>query len=178
MKFSLEISLDAGDSTIDSASFLKDIVRYRSGVADISKLEGRVILLLEGKDVCGEYSDPVLRLTDQWLRKLPWIIGGDTETVALRNSEHCFAFVPAGESVELSYFLGSETEIEDYIVDPSTVRLEAFVNESIRLGERMLEIVRAVDATLLESNEDCRDCTTSLGEAKRAWRDYLLHQRR
>lgn len=178
MKFALEFTLDAGDESLDSASFLKEIDTHRGGVSDVSGLEGRILVRFDGKDVCGEYSDPIVRLTDQWLRKLPWIIGGDTETVALRNTEQCFAFVPAGESVEVSYFLGSETEIEEYVVDPTTVRLEAFVNETIKIGDRLVEIVRSLDAGLLESNEDVKDLQTSLAEAKRSWREHQLHLRR
>ena len=178
MKFALEFTLDAGDESLDSASFLKEIDTHRGDVSDISLLEGRILVRFDGKDVCGDYSDPMVRLADQWLRKLPWIIGGDTETVALRNTEHCFAFVPAGESVEISYFLGSETEIEEYVVDPTTVRLEAFVNESIKVGERLVEIVRAVDSGLLTSNEDVKDLQTSLAEAKRSWREHQIHLRR
>lgn len=178
MKFALDFNLDAGDSTLDSASFLREIDSHRSEQSDISLFEGRIVVRFDGKDVCGEYSDPIVRLVDQWLRKLPWIIGGDTETVALRNSEHVFAFVPAGESVELSYFLGSETEIEDYIVDPTTIKLDAFVNESVRLADRLLEIIRKIDGTLPETHEDCKDLVTSLAEARRAWREHQLHLRR
>lgn len=178
MKFTLDFSVDAADRSVNSASFLKEIDSHRSELSDVSTVEGRIVIRLNGNDVCGEYSDPIVRLLDQWLRKLPWIIGGDTETVALRNSEACFAFVPAGESVELSYFQGSESEIEEYIVEPTTVRLEAFVTESIGAGDRLIQLVRAIDAGLLTSSEDCKDLQTSLAEAKRAWREHQLHNRR
>jgi hypothetical protein len=178
MKFTLDFSVDAGNESVDSASFLKKIDSYRSEFSEIAAVEGRIVIRIDGKDVCGEYSDPILRLIDQWLRKLPWIIGGDTETVALRNSEACFAFVPAGESVELSYFQGSETEIEDYIVEPTTVRLEGFVNESIAAGDRLVQVIHAMDAKLFESSEDCKDLMTSLSEAKRCWKEHQLHNRR
>jgi hypothetical protein len=98
--------------------------------------------------------------------------------VALRNSEQCFAFVPAGESVEISFFTGSETEIEDYILEPTTVRLEAFVTESLKAADTLVALVRGLDATLLHSNEDCKDLMTSLSEAQKAWHDYQLHARR
>jgi hypothetical protein len=178
MKFTLDFNLDAGDSTPDSASFLAALDKHRGAISDISALEGRITVVLDGKDLCGDYSDPIVRLIDQWLRKLPWIIGGDTETVALRNSEHCFAFVPASESVELSYFQGSETEIEEYVLDPVTIRLDTFVSETIRLGDRLVEIIKRFDAGLLDRHEDCKDLQTSLSEAKRAWREHQLHQRR
>lgn len=179
MNFKIDFVLLVGDDeTVDSASFLESLERYRAELDDVSSVEGRLIVQFDGPNVCDDFADPVIRLVDSILRKLPWIIGGDTETVALRNSEQCFAFVPAGESVELSYFTGSETEIEDYIFEPVTVRLEAFVNQSIAMGERLLKIIGKVDEALLTSNEDAKDLKTSFDEAKRAWRDYQLHQRR
>ncbi|HET6347049.1 MAG TPA: hypothetical protein VFH51_19085 [Myxococcota bacterium] len=178
MKFSLDFELDTADASVDSATFLKKIDSYRGELSDINALEGRVVVRIDGKDVCGEYSDPIVRLVDQWLRKLPWIVGGDTETVALRNSEHCFAFVPAAESVEVSYFQGSEMEVEDYIVEPVTLRLDAFVNESLGLGDKLVNIVKVGEPSLFDSSEDCKDLQTSLNEAKRSWREYQLHQRR
>ncbi len=178
MKFSLDFTLDAAGEAVPAAHLLANLDSLRAELQDISTAQGRVRILVDGDDLCGEYADPLVRLVDQWLRKLPWIIGGDTETVALRNSEHCFAFVPASESVEFSYFLGSETEIEDYIVEPTTVRLDAFVTEAVAMGEALMGVIRALDPGLVEANEDCRDLNTSLTEAKRVWREYQLHQRR
>ena len=178
MKFTLDAHLDSGDGTVDATAFLARVDALRDQVSDISLHEGRLVLSFDGEEALKEYSDPIVRLMDGWLRKLPWIIGGDTETVALRNSEQCFAFVPAGESVEISFFTGSETEIEDYILEPTTVRLEAFVTESLKAADTVVALVRGLDATLLQSNEDCKDLLTSLSEAQKAWHDYQLHARR
>lgn len=178
MKFSLDFRIDSDGTNVDSASLESNLGKLRDTLSNVSSLEGTLVVRLDGKEVCGDYSDPIVRLADQWIRKLPWIIGGDTETVALRNSEHCFALVPEGESVEFSYYQGSETEIEEYIVDPVNIRLESFVTESIRVGERLIEMVRLVDDELLESNEDARDLLMSVTEAKRVWKEHLLRQRR
>lgn len=178
MKFTLDAHLDSGDGVISASDFLARMDALREQITDISLHEGRLVVGFDGTEALKEYSDPLVRLMDGWLRKLPWIIGGDTETVALRNSEQCFAFVPAGESVELSFFTGSETEIEDYILEPTTVRLDAFVAESFAAAEAIVELIRGLDATLLQSNEDCKDLMTSLTEAQKAWHDYQLHARR
>ena len=178
MKFTLEAHLDSGESTVTAAQFLARIDALRSEVTDISLHEGHLLLGFDDEEPCDDYADPIVRLMDGWLKKLPWIIGGDTETVALRNSEQCFAFVPAGESVEISFFTGSETEIEDYILEPTTVRLDAFVNESLNAAESLVAVIRALDPALPTSNEDCKDLLTSLTEAQKAWHDYQLHNRR
>ncbi len=178
MKFTLDAHLDSGDGTTDATDFLARLDALRGEVSDISLHEGRLVLGFDGEEALKEYSDPIVRLMDGWLRKLPWIIGGDTETVALRNSEQCFAFVPAGESVEVSFFTGSETEIEDYILEPTTVKLDAFVAESFKAAQTLVALVQGLGGNLMVDNEDCKDLLTSLTEAQKAWHDYQLHARR
>lgn len=181
MKFLLD-ALIAAESDEDTFLSAKDLINADAiddQIGDITLALGRLAAHADGKELFGDYTaDPIVRLVDGWLKKLPWIIGGDTETVALRNSEQCFAFVPAGDSVEVSFFVGSEAEIEDYVLEPTVVRLEMFVEQSLALGRLMLDLVAAVDPSLLESNEDCRDLQTSFTEADRAWHDHQLHQRR
>jgi hypothetical protein len=178
MKFNLDFRILVGDEGVDGGTVESQLDAHRDTLADIGDVEGAIVVKLDGEDNCADYYDPLLRLADQWVRKIPWVVAGDTETVALRNSEHCFAFVPAGESVEFSFFAGSELEIEEYVVEPTTIRLETFATESIGLAERLLELVRTVNPELLESNEDCRDLSASLEEGRKAWRDYQIHQRR
>lgn len=180
MKLSLDahFDLEADGKPLASRELAQRLARGEGVGDDVSALEGRLVLLLDGKDVFGEYAEPLVRLLDSWLRKLPWVISGDTETVALRNTEQCFAFVPAAESVEISFFHGSEAEIEDYVTEPFNVRLDLFVKACFAVGERVVAIVRAADARLEHDNEDCRDLVASLAEAQKAWHDYELHNRR
>src|SRR5208337_1341782 len=126
---------------------------FKGQITDIGALEGAVVMKVDGKCICGDQFDPIVRLCGQWVGKIPWILAGDTETVALRQSEHCFAFVPAGESVEISYFVGSESEVEEYIVEPTTVRLEAFATQTLEMAERVVEMVRSAEPSLLNVHE-------------------------
>ena len=178
MKFSIDFRIDVDGELLDASSLESSTGKHRLTLVDTGALEGAVVIRVDDEEVCGDYADPIVRLIDQWIRKLPWIIGGDTETVALRNSEHCFAFIPEGESVEVSYFQGSEAEIEEYVLEPINVRKDIFVTESIAAGERLLEIFRQADPELLESNEDVRDLNTTVTEARRVWKEHLLRQRR
>lgn len=178
MKVALDYRIRVDEAAVDSKTFAANLDVYREKLATAPTIEGAIVVLLDGEPHCEEYFDPLLRLGAQWIRKLPWILGGDTETVAFRDSEHCFGFVPAGDSVELSFFAGSETEVEEYIVEPATVRLDAFAKESIRLCERLIELVQAVHPALLDSNDDARELVTSLEEGRNAWRDYQIHNRR
>ena len=180
MKFSLDaLIVKETDDAVVSATELESAAELSAEASDLANAEGRLVAHVDGADLFGDFTaEPIVRLVDGWLRKLPWIIGGDTETVALRNSEQCFAFVPTGESVEITFFVGTEAEIEDYVTEPTVVRLELFVQQTLAVGQRLVRLLRRVDEALLESNEDCRDLLTSLTEAERAWHDHELHNRR
>ncbi len=177
MKLALDFLLRLGDEVIDSKTVLEKADTFKERIKGEALLEGAVVVRLDSKAYCQETFDPILRLGGQWVRKLPWILTGDTETVAYRNSEHCFAFVPAGDSVEMSFFVGSENEVEEYLLEPANVRIDTFATESLKLVERLLEMVRKVSPSL-DGNDDARELKDSLEEGKKAWRDYQLHNRR
>ncbi len=178
MKLTLDLAVDVGEVSLDIATLLQSVPDHREALADPDALEGRIVIQLDDQE-CGKVtSDPLIRLLDLWLRKLPWVLGGDTETVALRNSEQCFAFVPAGASVELSFFTGTEAEVEEYLIEPTVLRLDAFVVEVLGLGERLLELLAALNPKWTSDSEPVRDLQTSFGEAKAAWHDHQLHPRR
>lgn len=178
MKFSLQHRIRVGDDLKTVADLVADIDRYRDDLGDPSAWEGALVCTLDSKEYCDELFDPILRLSDQWIRKLPWIIGGDTETVQYRNSEHCFAFVPAGEGVEFSIYVGAEIEVEDYVLEPTTVRLDQFATESIRVVEALVGLVRSVDPALLETNDDAKELVSSFADGRKAWRDHQLRSQR
>lgn len=178
MNFELDFKIHVDDAELDSATLLASVDEQRDQLTVPGAILGDIVVRIDDNEQALDFSEPIVRLVAQWVRKLAWVVGGDTETVALRNSEHCFAFVPAGDSVEFSLFEGSETEIEDYLVEPTNIRLEKFANASIELAERVVALLKAVDATLLDTDEDCRDLLTSLDEGRSAWHDHQLHQRR
>jgi hypothetical protein len=177
MNFELDYKILVDDVAVDAATLLANIDTYREKLTDVDSWEGVIVIKSEGDAQGEEIFDPILRLAAQWVRKIPWILGGDTETVAFRDSMHCYAFIPAGDSVEFSLFSGTETEIDEYVIEPFTVRLGTFANATLSLCEGILELAGRVDAALLET-EDCRDLRTSLDESRTAWRNHQLHDKR
>jgi len=177
MEFALRPKISVDDEQVDASVVSSDAERFREQLGDLSYLEGRLEIALGSRTLDGDYSDPIVRLLWKWLNKVPWIISGDTETFALRNSEHCYAFVPTAGNVEVSFFEGTEAEIEDYVIEPFNVPLEQFVKASLAAGERVVEVVRALAPELLDNNEDCKDLLVNLDEARKAWHDYEVHER-
>lgn len=179
MKFGLDFNISIGESFIDLTTLLTKIDSYREQLGgDPSAIEAALVLTVDNRKECADYVEPALRLADQWLRKLVWVVGGDTETVAYRNSEHCFALVPAGDSVEVSFFVGSQAEIEEYVLDPFTVRLDVFANASIAAGDRLLALLKKIAPDAVDTNEDAREFVSSLDELRSTWKAHQLHNRR
>jgi hypothetical protein len=178
MKFSLQPRIQVGEDLKPVADLLANVDAYRDALKDPSAWEGALVITLDGTEYCNDLFDPLLRLADRWIRKLPWIIGGDTETVQYRNSEHCFAFVPAGEGVEFSIYVGADMEVEDYVLEPTTVRLDQFATESIRAVESLVNLVRKLDPELLTENDDAKELSSSFDDGRKAWREHQLRSQR
>ena len=178
MKFSLDCIIRIAEQDYDFTTLVKSLTAVSGDNLYAKNWTGTLLLRIDGQEYARDIDDPVVRLLGQWLSKIPWILSGDTETVAFRNSEHCFAFVPAGDGVEISFYVGSDSEIEDYIFEPTTIRFDLFIKESLRIGDSLINCIKAADAQCLEKDEDCRDLRTALDEAKKSWRDYQVHQRR
>jgi len=178
MKFSLDYTVTIDDRPVNSVALFSNLNTYKAGLKDVSALEGALLVRVDDVTLPGDYEEPLVRLLHLWLGKVPWLIGGDTETVALRNSAEVFGFMPTGDGVEFSFYSGDENAVEEYIVEPTIVRLDLFVEQSIALGDKLVQLVQAIDADAFGSDEDCRNLKLSLEEAKKSWKTYLLHNRR
>lgn len=177
MELQLHLEFELDDQRFTVETLAENFESHQDQLTDIVREEGRILLKNEAIKDSGDYSEPLIRLVGQWLRKLQWIIAGDSETIPFRNSEQCFAFMPAGGGVEVSLFEGTELEVEEYIFEPVTVRLETLVASSLTMGDALIGLLEKIDASLLESDEDCRDLKADLEESKKAWHNYELHRR-
>ncbi len=177
MNFNIDYHVDVGDEQIPSTVVAANIEQHNEALNDVAAVTADLALTI-GDDVkMGDFSDPIVRLAGIWVQKVVWVIAGDTETVALRNSEQCFAFVPTGKSVAMSFYDGDEGEIENYIIEPVTIPLDTYVEASFTFAEHVLALVKDVNTSALAEDEDCQDLVSNLKEAKEAWHDYQIHQR-
>ncbi len=177
MEFQLNLEFELDDQHFSVETLINDFDSHKDNLSDIVREEGRILVKHSSVKDSGDYSEPLIRLAGQWMRKLQWIIAGDSETIPFRNSEQCFAFMPAGGGVELSLFEGTELEVEEYIFEPVTIRLETLVSASFDMGDALLSLIDKIDASLVEEDEDCRDLKSDLDESKKAWHNYELHRR-
>ncbi len=178
MNIKLTYQLDLDDGLLSAEELGSNLDQHVSKLSDLLREEGRVVVLIDDKDSCPDYSDPIIRLVDQWVRKVTWVISGDTETLALRNSQQCFAFVPSGGAIELSFFDGTELEVDEYVLEPVNIRLEDLVGQTLDIAENLSTVISAVDTSLFESDDDCSDFKRNLEELRKTWHDHEVRQRR
>ena len=174
MEFQLNLEFELDDQHFSVETLINDFDSHKDDLSDIVREESRIAVKHSSVKDSGDYSEPLIRLAGQWMRKLQWIIAGDSETIPFRNSEQCFAFMPAGGGVEVSLFEGTELEVEEYIFEPVTIRLETLVTASFAMGDSLVNLLEKIDPSLLEDDEDCRDLKSDLEESKKAWHNFEL----
>ena len=70
MKFILNYEFDLEDGMLSAEELESNLDEKASTLSDVAREEGRIVVLVDGEDVCGEYSEPLVRLVNQWLRKV------------------------------------------------------------------------------------------------------------
>ena len=85
MKFELTYTLDLDDEEVEPAAVLASPDKYREGLDDVGSLYGGLRISVQGGNAAEDYSEGLVRLLHEWLQKVTWVLGGDTETLALRN---------------------------------------------------------------------------------------------
>ena len=96
MKVSLELHFLDEDAPPSPAEKLLNDAALLNDLDDIRYVEGRIQASFDDTPIEATYEEPILRLVNQWVRRLQWIIGGDTESIAFRNSEECYGLFLLG----------------------------------------------------------------------------------
>jgi hypothetical protein len=176
MKFGLEILLTSEDKAIPLAELQKSLELAKTVCANPEKIEGAIIPMVASKPAMEPYSDPLLPLLEQWLLKLPWLLAGDTETIPLRNQERTFGFETVSEVVDISCYLGTQNEVEEYILEPVQVPLEQLCESTIGAAKQLLRVLDQVDATFADRAADVRTLKEACVEAERALKNFRLQR--
>ena len=176
MKFGLDILITSDDKPLSLAELQKDEALAKTLFANPEKIDGAIIPMVNGKPVMEAYSDPLLPLLEQWLLKLPWLLAGDTETIPMRNAERTFGFETVKEVVDISCYLGTQNEVEEYILEPVQVPLEALCESTIAAAKQVLKVLDQVDAKFVVSQSDARTLEEACVEAERALKNFRLQR--
>ncbi|MCC6810972.1 MAG: hypothetical protein IT381_26315 [Deltaproteobacteria bacterium] len=171
MKFTLEVFISHGDKNVGLAELAKDKASCKAVFSKPEEVEGALIPYTNGKAGMEVFCDPLFALLEQWILKLPWCLGGDTETVFLKNSEHAFGFEPMSESLQLSFYVGQGNEVDEYILEPVPIMLDSFCDASIAAVKKVLAVVQDTAPEAMTS-PDVKTLQDATKEAERALREY------
>jgi len=171
MKFGLEIEILHEDKDVNTRELAKNMELAQAVLADPDKLEGAIIPYTNGKPAMAAFNDPLLPLLEQWMLKMPWCLGGDTETVFLKNSEHAFGFEPMSEALQLSFYVGQGNDVEQYILEPMALSLENFCDVSVSAVKQVLDLIVKVKPGS-DQTGDVKNLKDALAEADKALREY------
>lgn len=178
MKFGLEIQVSVDDKLVPLTQLTSQTDLTRKLIADPATLEGCLMPFGNGKPVMPPYSDPLLLLLEQWCLKVPWILGGDTEVVPLRNHLFSFAFEPITDVVDVTVFTGTKNEIEEYILEPFQVPLDQFCDITIQNAKALVKWMENAEPDIAERSADLSTMKEALAEADRAFKDFRVRQSR
>lgn len=171
MKFTLEVFIAHGDKTVALSDLAKDKASCKAVFSKPDEVEGALIPYTNGKAAMEVFSDPLLALLEQWILKLPWCLGGDTETVFLKNTEHAFGFEPMSESLQLSFYVGQGNEVDEYILEPVAIMLDQFCDASIAAVKKLLATIQDTAPEAMQA-PDVKTLQEATKEAERALREY------
>ena len=176
MKFGLDILITSDEKAIPLAELQKNAELCKSLLANPEKIDGAIMPVVNGKGAMDAYSDPLLPLLEQWLLKLPWLLAGDTETIPMRNAERTFGFETVSDVVDISCYLGTQNEVEEYILEPVQVPVESLCELTIAASKQVLKAVESVDPKLATSSTDMKTLKDASVEAERALKNYRLQK--
>jgi|GEM_PF-6908000 len=174
MKFGLDIAVFLDDKyyTLKELSLQQDAIKKIFAKPD--EVEGSLVPIVNDKQALLFYTEPLLALLEQWLLKLPWVLGGDTETIPLRSNDFIFGLEPISEILHLFVFTGDPNEIEDYILEPVSVGLEKFADMSIQLIKQFFAVVESAVPNLDKLSSEITTLKDALAEAEKALKAYRL----
>jgi len=177
MKFGLDIRLNHNDGSVALAEVGKSAELAQAVFAKPEDLEGSVVPVANGKTAMEPVDDPLLPLLESWMLKVPWLLQGDTETVYMKNSEHAFGFEVVNESVALSFYKGQGNEVDEYVMEPFNITLDAFCGESVTVVRQLLNLIKQANPASMQSVADVRTLQEATLEAERALKEYRLDRR-
>lgn len=139
---------------------------------------GRVIVQRDGQVILQHKPDPIFSLVTNLVRALSYVIEGEAENVLLAESEQGFAIEPAGNDVLLSFFAGDPYDPDELTLEPQTFSLDAFGEQVLSMGERLVELMRKSDADIFERDEYSGGLVQFLEEGREAFKTYQLRVER
>jgi hypothetical protein len=168
---------EQGAKAIDSATAVKDFEQHRQALRFDQAVYGAITVTKNGREVCDKKPDPILGLVTKFVRALPYIIDGEPETALLSESDHGFLFERSNEDVLVSFFRGNDAFAPDeYLIEQTATALDAFGQQVLTMGERMLELLKKWDPKQAEADDYGKSLVEFMDVSKTAFKSYRLER--
>jgi hypothetical protein len=161
---------EAGAESLTSKKALQEASRLKASLK-FPDVYGAVIVSRNGKEIVPRRPDPIFSLVTNFVRSVPFIIDGETETVVLAESENGFMFEPSGEDVMFSCFAGDAYEPDELLLQPTDIPLKKLGEQVLSMGERLRDLIKQIDPGVFERD----DYSKSLIEFLEMGRDRFKH---
>jgi hypothetical protein len=137
------------------------------------------IVVEKNKKELGErMPDPGIQLLTTFLRAIPFLIDGEPENALLSESEYGFSFEPSGDDILLSCFKGDAYEPDEYLIEREPIPLEAFAEQTIAMGERLVSLIKKLEPDHLTNDDYAKTMLEFLDMAKSRFRTFRLERER
>ncbi|MBK8013318.1 MAG: hypothetical protein IPK13_18430 [Deltaproteobacteria bacterium] len=139
---------------------------------------GAVTVSRAGKEIAERKPDPVLPLVTNFVRAVPYLIDGETETVLLSESANGFLFEPSGDDIFFSFFSGDAYEPEEYYIEHTSIPIAEFGEQVLAMGERLRDIIKVADPEFFERDEYSKTLVEFIDLGRKAFKTFKLEVER
>ena len=168
---------DAGAEAIRVSDVMARLPDYQ-GKLPLSDLYGAVTVSRNGKEIAERRSDPIVQLMTNFVRALPYVIDGESETVLLTESANGYMFEPSGDEVLFSFFAGESYEPDEFFVEREGIDLTDFGEQVLRMSVALRDLVQKLDGQFFERDDYAKSFIEFIDIGKKAFKTFKLEVER
>jgi hypothetical protein len=168
---------DEGAEAIASKALLAGTEKHKSEL-EFPGAYGAITFSEKGKEKLDRKPDPILPLITKFVRTVPYLIDGEAETILLSESETGFLLEPSKDDVIVSCFVGDSVEPEEFLLEPTTVSLQALGEQILSMAERLRDVLKKVSPELFDGDGDGKSLEEFIDTSRTSFKTFKLEVQR
>ncbi len=169
---------DEGAEAVASKVLLTGIEKHKANIEKMAAAYGAIIFSEKGKEKIDRKPDPILPLITKFVRTIPYLIDGESETILLSESETGFLLEPAKDDVLVSCFVGDAYEPEEFLLEPTSVPLAQLGEQILSMAERMRDMLKKVSPESFDSDGDGKSLEEFIDMSRTSFKTFKLEVER
>ena len=164
---------DEGAEAVASKALLTGIEKHKAKLK-FPAAYGAIIFSEKGKERLERKADPILPLITKFVRTIPYLIDGESETILLSESENGFLLEPSGDDVNVSCFVGDAYEPEEFLLDPVSMELQVLGEQILSMAERMRDILKKVSPESFDNDGEGKSLEEFIDMSRSSFKTFKL----